>query len=298
MFFEPKPKPSDCSAVGGATTETRAKNWVDARLERGRKQRFTEDVMVTPSIAAELLKLNKGNRPISRRRVAKHVLHLQRGEWLLTHQGIAVSKDGLLNDGQHRLTAIVEAGVNAPLPVTFGCERAEFAVVDVQGTRSFADVQMIEGHANSALRAAIIRKLCIILTTELSPDSQQCRAFGETLNQNLLDSAAHLGQGLARVVAPSVPGTSFYLIAANTKYGTAKVEEFFEMLRTGASCPSKCPILRLRDLFMAKHMFGCRAASDAAMKGTAHTILTWNAWVNKCRPVTDWPHLTIMPGIS
>lgn len=34
---------------------------------------------------------------------------MSRGEWMVTHQGIAFSSAGVLVDGQHRLAAVIEA---------------------------------------------------------------------------------------------------------------------------------------------------------------------------------------------
>lgn len=68
----------------------------------------TELKTVTPALAREWLKRNTGNRPMRRSTVESWKLILQRGEYRLTHQGIAFLKSGALGDGQRRLTAISE----------------------------------------------------------------------------------------------------------------------------------------------------------------------------------------------
>ena len=69
---------------------------------------------------------------------------LQSGNWQLTHQGIAFDKNGVLIDGQHRLWAIVEADVKAPLLVTRGVEPETQEAID-DSVRSHLDILRLEG---------------------------------------------------------------------------------------------------------------------------------------------------------
>ncbi len=64
---------------------------------------------VTPRRAAEYLERNTANRPLSKRTVREFAEAMRRGEWRVTHQGIAFDTEGALVDGQHRLAAIIEA---------------------------------------------------------------------------------------------------------------------------------------------------------------------------------------------
>jgi hypothetical protein len=109
----------------------------------------TELVAVTPAVAAEWLKSNSDNRPIRR----SHVAALRRAfaqpdGYVQTHQGIAFDADGVLIDGQHRLTAIaeLEKGRTFTMLVTRGLARKEtMHVVDSQqAKRSLADSLRIE----------------------------------------------------------------------------------------------------------------------------------------------------------
>ncbi|HEY5050458.1 MAG TPA: hypothetical protein VII50_06125, partial [Acidothermaceae bacterium] len=64
---------------------------------------------ITPAKAAEWLEANTTNRPVSRTVVRSFAEAMKRGEWIVTHQGIAFDVSGVLIDGQHRLAAVVEA---------------------------------------------------------------------------------------------------------------------------------------------------------------------------------------------
>lgn len=68
--------------------------------------------LITPEIASNLLETNTQNRNISKGTVAAYVNDMIAGNWDET-VGVAISIDenGILRDGQHRLTAIVESGI-------------------------------------------------------------------------------------------------------------------------------------------------------------------------------------------
>ena len=67
-------------------------------------------ILITPAIAADMLTRNTGNRKL-RKGVAKlYAAQMTAGQWLETHEAIAVDSHGNLVDGQHRLEAIVISG--------------------------------------------------------------------------------------------------------------------------------------------------------------------------------------------
>lgn len=81
------------------------------------KNVFVETVLVTPQMANEFLKKNKGNRPPRKNVINGLTSALRSNEWIYTHQGIAFSDCGNLIDGQHRLKAIFNSGKSARMLV-------------------------------------------------------------------------------------------------------------------------------------------------------------------------------------
>lgn len=104
----------------------------------------TEIVQVTPRLAREWLNANTRNRPLRPVHVERLRASFERGEYVMTHQGIAFSTDGTVADGQHRLTAIslLPDRYSFPMLVTYGLDHdAAFPVIDVvMATRSVSDV--------------------------------------------------------------------------------------------------------------------------------------------------------------
>jgi hypothetical protein len=95
-----------------------------------RQDMYTVQTIVTPEIASKWLEGNVRNRPIRQRRVEHYADQMKRGWWRLTHQGIAFASDGQLIDGQHRLWAIVEAGISVPMLVTYNLTKLALDAVD------------------------------------------------------------------------------------------------------------------------------------------------------------------------
>lgn len=112
---------------------------------------------ITPDRAKEYLRQNVGNRPIKMMKLNALMSDLRKGQFRLTHQGIAFDHHGVLIDGQHRLKAIAETGVAAPMYVTRNCDPESFRVIDCGATRSPQDVLKHVGSKNYAAVATAIR---------------------------------------------------------------------------------------------------------------------------------------------
>src|SRR5881275_2327319 len=112
---------------------------------------------ITPTKAAEYLDRNTANRPLSARTVKDFAQAMRRGEWRVTHQGIAFDTTGALVDGQHRLAAIVEADIPVEVTVFTEVPEGAFDVLDTGKRRNAADVLAIEGEKSAIMLAAMVR---------------------------------------------------------------------------------------------------------------------------------------------
>jgi len=102
-------------------------------------------VMIGPDLANELLARNTHNRPIRASHVAELAQDMRLGRWRLSHQGIAFDVHGRLMDGQHRLHAIVLAGVVVQMLVCTMVDAEANGVIDIQAKRSLADALALSG---------------------------------------------------------------------------------------------------------------------------------------------------------
>jgi hypothetical protein len=114
----------------------------------------TSKEFVTPDMALDWLSKNENNRHL----VPADVDYLRdcilSGAWRVTHQGIAFYEDGTLADGQHRLHAIMEAGVGVWINVTKGMPLQNADAIDRGKTRSNKDHLHFRGVKSDTRRVA------------------------------------------------------------------------------------------------------------------------------------------------
>lgn len=116
------------------------------------------EVMMSPDVATQLLRCNSGNRPIRPRHVAVLANEMIEGRWRLTHQAIAITSKGYIVDGQHRLSAVVAAGVTVPMLMDQNADLRTADVIDTGIARTGGDVLAMGGCGVGANRkAALIR---------------------------------------------------------------------------------------------------------------------------------------------
>jgi len=137
-----------------------AAEWYRRSMERGKTAIFSEDVVITPEMAALLLKKNPDNRNLSKKRISEIRADLERGRYVLNGEPIIVSREGLLNDGQHRLIACIESGVTFRSLVVFGVARSSRLTLDQGGARTVADYLDMGGATdNTKVTATVARML-------------------------------------------------------------------------------------------------------------------------------------------
>jgi hypothetical protein len=66
-------------------------------------------VLITPDIAKQMLEENKANRKLEADTVTKYSLDMREGRWIDSNDIVRFSDRGVLLDGQHRLSAIIES---------------------------------------------------------------------------------------------------------------------------------------------------------------------------------------------
>jgi hypothetical protein len=94
---------------------------------------------ITPEMAKSYLLKNVSNRRLRKSWVAHLRSAMDRGEWQVTHQSIALTADGRVVDGQHRLHAVIAHGKPVEMMVMHGAPWDTFGVVDVGMKRTIED---------------------------------------------------------------------------------------------------------------------------------------------------------------
>lgn len=214
-------------------------------------------------MAKTLLELNRPyeigtdetNRRVRQAMVDRFAEAMLAGEWILTNQGIGISVDDELVDGQHRLLALLKAAEVNPditieslviwnLPV--GAKNA----VDIGGARRPGDFLAMKGIGSANNIAAALRLLHCY--DEIPYDYQtwiRYRASPAHLVTLLakhkgVEAAYALGHGSMRITSPSSMTAAITIIARDRP--DLDLERFLHPLRTGANLGIGSPILALR----------------------------------------------------
>ncbi len=241
---------------------------------------------VTPARAEELLAANTANRPLSKSTVHAFAEAMRRGDWLVTHQGIAFDTNGVLVDGQHRLAAVIEAELPVEMTVFTEVEPDTFDVLDTGKRRNAADVPAIEGEKSTTMLAAMVRTVWlyenrrdtswsggaaavtnhqIVQTLEANPKIREFLAVGERI-------AAETG------MIKSAAGAASYLIEHANK--RASLDDWYEGIIDGAGLAKTDPRLMFRRTMfsMARRQAGVVQRRRDTREHVALYLKAFNAW--------------------
>jgi len=205
-------------------------------------------VWMTPALAKRILdNLNTDNRPLGDQTTEHYKNVMLSDQWLLTHQGAAMDIRGVLQDAQHRLYAIVEAGkidcdIRVPMFFTVGMPVENFKAIDENRLRTAAQLFGKDGEKNRSTLQSMIR--LILAYKDPSQDVRRAyrirRTNGQVLDTfagdaDLMRDCAARAQSAARKVkcTPVIYATAMYLIRHAHKPGNRYVDLFFHGIDTG-----------------------------------------------------------------
>ncbi|MEY2341424.1 hypothetical protein AB4090_04855 [Acidithiobacillus sp. IBUN Pt1247-S3] len=137
-------------------------------------------ILVTPEVAGNLLEYNVDNRKIRNTSVKNLSRSMRNGEWIYTHQGIAVDKNGILIDGQHRLKAVLKSGVSVPMLLFENVDPRAFNVIDQGERRSPYDVLRTSPSAAAIVRIAV--RMC---ESDSKPSFARMLPYYEALREDI-----------------------------------------------------------------------------------------------------------------
>ena len=117
-------------------------------------------VEMTPKLAQKYLEKNESNRNLRPKKVAEYRRQMEKGYWHLTPQGISISPEGKLINGQHRLHAVIAFGEAVPMVVTTGVPHEAQQYMDTGVTRRIYDaLKMFDNEKNAHQLTAMSRAI-------------------------------------------------------------------------------------------------------------------------------------------
>jgi hypothetical protein len=229
-------------------------HWFRSRIDRAAKHNevFGETVLVSPGFAGTVLDHNPDNRNIRETKRDQYAADMRAGRWTLNGEPIIVSKDGLLNDGQHRLSAVIAANLCIPLTFMFGLDRESRYTVDQGAARSADAYLSMEGVENATASATIARLLIAFETTggaDLDGKLVTNAAVRDRVHSDhRIIEAARYAVGIAKRAKSYAPGTVIgFCFYQFSKIDCDDAGQFLDSFCTGANLKPGAPALACRD---------------------------------------------------
>lgn len=242
------------------------------------KNAYAEIKIANKPLVDSLLAINTKNRNLRPGVVDRYMRDISSGKWVLTNQGIGVSKNGVLIDGQHRLHAIKKSGYPpVPLLIVYGLDENAQLAVDQQSKRSARDcLQFAFGVRVSRSAPAVAS---VILRSERSNFM-----VSPTISE-VMDSVADNMDAIEYVV--SVPANASFFAAAYLaafvvaiKQGANKerVADFMRQVESGEMLEKTMPAFHLRNLII--HSKSASGGSLIQLERFQKTTKAINAYLN------------------
>lgn len=260
----------------------RAKAWLESMLKRGQKEVFGIEGDLTPELAEILL----NNNPINRTIVGAVLEQIERdmvaGNYTFNGEPIIVSREGFINDGQHRCHSSKNTGRTVRTMFVFGLPYETRMTTDQGRVKTPGDYLTMSGLDAGHTRAAIagylwqIERFGEIPQTAHAPGNRPTKIEGrvaETKYREEIESAMRAvpKAGSHRIASYSLMCVAFTLIAR--KAGAILAEDFVRQMIKGANLSEKHPILLARNRLLDEK----RGRTLWPNKAIEIIVRAWNA---------------------
>lgn len=233
---------------------------------------------IDPMMATELLSLSQGNRPLSKKTVAKYRRHMEKGTWdeETPTQFIMFDEDGILINGHHTLTALRQSGKTIRLFFMFNVKRSEY--IDAGRRRTEADrisMAMADRSETASYQRAVAMCNVISECTEVKLITEDERfQFIKMFKYNFKWATEALSMRKAKL--STAPVRTAFLLANMSGASAAKLEHFWEVLISGYSkSPEDRIIIRLRDYLKEKGDSRSRQYRRTVLNTVSYVLGKW-----------------------
>lgn len=246
---------------------------------------------VNKTIAEDWLQRNVGNRRLKSTKVDFYTRQMKEGLWQPDHPDpIIFDRHQRLENGQHRLHAVVKSDATVTLLVYRNAAPGLRDVIDTQAVRTAGDMLALAtdvGPGTGARYAAAIRGL---IAWDRFPDRGPFERQPTGLStpeiiqlypayKPTFDRYAYAATAITAARVPGGQSLWLVLLARWDRIDPAAAERFAAQLATGADLSVDHPILTLRNYLLRGLPAGSRPGSGVGRLATArYAVLAWNAW--------------------
>lgn len=276
-----------------------ALDWYNARCKKGRFEPFSGLETLTVDRAEVLWAVNEENRNLSPACLADICRDIRNKAYRLNGETVVVSSGGLLNDGQHRVRAVIETGIPIRTFMVFGVDRDSRRTLDTGRARTTGNFISMEGgkHANRASQVAfwlLMHRLGLFEqngTQKGIPTKSEVIAYWFQNAETIEEAINVVRIKNALEMRSSGPlATAFVLISRVNPNGA---REFFSKLCEGGGYEIGSPIHRLRSRIIEMQGARLRPGQKIGL-----IIRGWNAHCRGVRQVKTLQIPTEFPKIE
>ena len=283
-----------------------AKRLAEAKLELPDDDDSLERTELTPSLATQLLELNTLNRPLNDQHVIRIARQIVERKWKYNGDTIKISENHEVLDGQHRLWAIIEAGIAVDTIIVYGIQRDAFATIDtIRKPRSGGDTLALNGvktyrQVCAGALSWLLRYQKGCIETYRQPEYRIENSDIEAAWQAhpMMARAVEQTMKARRVANPAITGFAYYVMHNQCE---AIADQFIRILIDPTATPIKHPFFHLRGYFTAQRDRGpkdpvmsialiFKAANAVKQKKDMHIL----AWRNQGARPEPFPKLELV----
>jgi hypothetical protein len=258
-----------------------------SRESRGFPPGFrTEEVLVTPEMAKELLETMHANRSRSRMEVGLQEENLKTDSWWPEISPVFIDDDpdsARSYDAQHRFQAVVNTGISAWMLFIYGVRSEAAEYIDTGRKRTYADMLRMGEVPDYKRQSVLTRYIALyegygvegVRNPSRYPVTQTAK--NANLNSDAVMKSIHAGEALYRGVHanPSWAAYAAWRTGTTAEDGTFTVSPFWEKVRSGENLVKGDPALALRNWLMNGLKRDRRPADRRLMEFYAYAT-SWN----------------------
>lgn len=256
-----------------------------------------ELISVTPELAKIWLERNINNRALSQWTVSHYAAEMSAKTWRHpTGEALIFDTNNVIQQGQHRLHAVVKSGETITFWVMFNADPDDFQVIDSGKKRTVANVLQMQGGKNAAVAATASRLLCMWMETDWDARNLTRSEIVEFHNKyfDSIQKGSAVGQHLCKSLRISAGHfAAVYAYVDIISKTTGQLDEFSEALTNGHMLAKDSPVLALRNwTYLPK----IAAGIHTQQKGVAVITKAWNAYsIGAPMKLATWREKESMP---
>lgn len=215
-----------------------------------------EFIDVSPEVAKRLLTYNTKNRKIKPKAVKEYAYKMENGLWNSNAlDPIVITKDGVLENGQHRLMAVLKSGKTVEMFVITGAVSAA-GTYDMNVPRTIIDTLAVRGRVNQNVINQSVQAIISFIFEQLhlprkTPEliEKYCDVYGDELYKayRLADT------GASHNICKKSGVMAACYIALRKGMSEEKLDRFFYVANTGfAENPEDSTAVLLRNYLLTR----------------------------------------------